>query len=168
MIKMLTRSMPAVFMSALMIAGPAAPARANTTSTLILIGAAVGLISTAINVASKNRQANTVVGTLSNGDTVYADGHVATRNGQTYYPGDHGQTLQCQYNRCAIAGTNGTYQGRFVGYDDHHAMNGRVLHHQHGPPNWAPAYGRRAQDTSGKHGDHDHGHGHGHGHGPPR
>ena len=149
MIKLLTRSIPAVFMSALMIAGPAAPARANTTSTLILIGAAVGVIATAINVNNKNRQANSVVGILPNGDRVYADGHAVAANGQVYYPGDQGQTLQCQNNRCAIAGTNGMYGGRRVGYQNHHGPNGRVLYGQKGPPPWAPAHGHRAHHGPG-------------------
>ena len=143
MIKFFTKSVPAVFMSAMMLMGPAAPARANTTSTLILIGAAAAILGTAINVSNKNRQANSVVGYLSNGDRVYADGHVVTSGGATYYPGAHGQPLQCQSNRCTIAGTNGMYNGRRVGYQNHHGANGRVLNNQQGPPNWAPANGRR-------------------------
>lgn len=138
----MTRTVPAALMSALMFVGPgAAPARANTTSTLLLVGAAAALISTAINVSNKNRQANTLVGYLSNGDRVYADGHVVTRDGQTYYPGDHGQTLQCQNQRCTVVGTNGMYRGRRVGYQNHHAPGGRILQHQAGPPP-PPARGR--------------------------
>jgi len=88
----------------------------------------MGVIATAVNVANKNRQANSVVGYLSNGDRVYADGHAVAANGTVYYPGDQGQTLRCQNNRCAIAGTNGMYQGRRVGYQNHRGPNGRVLY----------------------------------------
>jgi hypothetical protein len=146
MIKFFVKSVPAVFMSAMMLMGPAAPARANTTSTLILIGAAAAILGTAINVSNKNRQANSVVGYLPNGDRVYADGHAVASNGTTYYPGDQGQTLSCQNNRCRIAGTNGMYNGRRVGYENHHGPGGRVLHGQQGPPNWAPARGNRAHN----------------------
>lgn len=135
MMKLLTRTAPAALLSVLMVAAPAQQARANTTSTLILIGAAVAAAATAINVSNKNQKANDLVGYLSNGDRVYADGHVVTRNGATYYPGDHGQTLQCQNQRCTIVGTNGRYRGRNVGYQNHHAGN-RVLFNQSGPPNW--------------------------------
>lgn len=133
MIKLITRTAPAALLSVLMVAGPATPVRANTTSTLILIGAAVAAAATAINVNNKNQKANTLIGYLANGDRVYADGHVVTRNGGTYYPGDHGQTLQCQDMRCAIVGTNGMYRGRHVGFQNHHA-GGRVLYNQPGPP----------------------------------
>lgn len=103
-----------------MLLGPATPARANTTTTAILIGAAAALAATAINVSNKNRVANTVVGYLPNGDTVYQDGHVVIRSGQAYYPGDHGRTLSCRSQRCTIVGTNGTYNGRNVGFQNHH------------------------------------------------
>lgn len=103
-----------------MLLGPATPARANTTTTAILIGAAAALAATAINVSNKNRVANTVVGYLPNGDTVYQDGHVVIRSGQAYYPGDHGRTLSCRNQRCTIVGTNGTYNGRNVGFQNHH------------------------------------------------
>ena len=140
--KLLTRSVPAAFLSVLMVAGGTAPARANTTSTLILIGAAVAAAATIINVNNKNQKANTLVGYLSNGDRVYADGHVVTRSGAIYYPGDHGRTLQCQYQRCRIVGTNGLYQGRRVGYQNHHNGN-RVLVNQPAPPSPPMARGRR-------------------------
>lgn len=134
MTTLFTRAAPAALLSLLMVAAPVQQARANTTSTLILIGAAVAAAATAINVSSKNAKANDLVGYLSNGDRVYADGHVVTRNGGTYYPGDHGRTLQCQNQRCQIVGTNGMYNGRDVGYQNHHAGN-RILNHQQRPPN---------------------------------
>lgn len=141
MMNLFTRTAPAALLAVLMVAAPAQQARANTTSTLILIGAAVAAAATAINVSNKNAKAHDLVGYLSNGDRAYADGHVVTRNGGTYYPGDHGQTLQCQNMRCTIVGTNGMYRGRNVGYQNHHAGN-RVLYHQHGPPSWSHAGGR--------------------------
>jgi hypothetical protein len=91
---------------------PAQPAKANTTSTLLIGAAAAAAALTAINVSNKNAKANARAGYLPNGDSVYQDGHVQTRNGGKYYPGDRGQTLQCQSNRCRVAGQNGMYNGR--------------------------------------------------------
>ena len=88
-----------------------APAKANTFSTLLIGAAAAGAALTAINVTNKNNKARALAGYLPNGDAVYQDGHVATRSGGKYYPGDHGQTLQCENQRCRIVGTNGNYNG---------------------------------------------------------
>ena len=96
------------------------PARANTTSTLLIGAAAAAGIFTAINVSNKNAKANSLAGYTSSGDAVYADGHVMTRSGQKYYPGDHGQTLQCASNRCAVVGQNGEYRGHHYGNTHHH------------------------------------------------
>jgi hypothetical protein len=96
-----------------------APAKADTTSTLLIGAAAAAAAFTAINVTNKNRKANSLAGYLANGDAVYADGHVTTRSGGKYYPGDHGQTLQCANDRCRIVGQNGMYNGHKYGYTHH-------------------------------------------------
>ena len=98
---------------------PAQPARANTTSTLLIGAAAAAAAFTAINVTNKNKKANTLVGHLRNGDAVYADGHVIRRNGAKYYPGDNGQTLSCSNMQCSIVGQNGVYNGHHYGYTHH-------------------------------------------------
>jgi hypothetical protein len=96
------------------------PARANTTSTLLIGAAAAAGIFTAINVSNKNAKANSLAGYTQSGDAVYADGHVMTRSGQKYYPGDRGQTLQCANNRCSVVGQNGEYRGHHYGMTHHH------------------------------------------------
>jgi hypothetical protein len=96
-----------------------APAKADTFSTLLIGAAAAGVALTAINVSNKNHKANSLAGYLPNGDAVYADGHVITHSGAKYYPGDHGQTLQCQNQHCRIVGQNGMYNGHKYGYTHH-------------------------------------------------
>jgi hypothetical protein len=83
------------------------PAKANTTSTLLITAAAVAAIATGINVAEKNARANTVVGYLRNGSVVYADGHVVAPNGQSWYPGNYNQSIACNGQYCSIV--NDTY-----------------------------------------------------------
>ena len=83
------------------------PAKANTTSTLLITAAAVAAIATGINVAEKNAKANTVVGYLRNGSVVYADGHVVAPNGQSWYPGNYNQSIACNGQYCSIV--NNTY-----------------------------------------------------------
>jgi hypothetical protein len=109
----------ALVAAALALSVPAAPAKANTTSTLLIGAAAAAVALTAINVTNKNNKANAVAGRLPNGDTAYADGHVITRSGSKYYPGDHGQTLECANQRCRVAGTNGMYNGHKYAYTRH-------------------------------------------------
>lgn len=87
------------------------PAKADTTSTLLIGAAAAAGIFTAVNVSNKNAKANQVVGHTSSGNTVYADGHVISRNGQKYYPSDRGETLQCSNGNCNTVGSNGNYRG---------------------------------------------------------
>jgi hypothetical protein len=96
------------------------PARANTTSTLLIGAAAAAGIFTAINVSNKNAKARSLVGYTRNGEAVYADGHVMTRSGQKYYPSDRGQTLQCANNRCVEVGNNGDYRGHHYGMTHSH------------------------------------------------
>ena len=78
------------------------PAKADTTSTLLITAAAVAAIATGINVAEKSAKANTVVGYLRNGSVVYADGHVVAPNGQSWYPGNYNQSIACNGQYCSI------------------------------------------------------------------
>lgn len=93
-----------------------APARADgasTTRTIIGVAAAVAGIATAVNVEHKHAVANQVVGYLSDGSTVYADGHVVSPNGQSWYPGNQGQQIACNGQSCSV------YQnGQYTGYNN--------------------------------------------------
>jgi len=99
------------------------PARADgaaSTRNIILGGAALaaGLIIGS-NVAHKSKQAHTVVGYLSDGSAVYADGRVVQQNGASYYPGDYGQGISCNNNSCYVyneRGGNTAYQPQPQGY----------------------------------------------------
>ncbi len=85
------------------------PAKADTTSTLLITAAAVAAIATGINVAEKSAKANTVVGYLRNGSVVYADGHVVAPNGQSWYPGNYNQSIACNGQYCSIVNDSYTY-----------------------------------------------------------
>jgi hypothetical protein len=87
---------------------PASADQAAATRNQILGGLAlIAGIATAVNVSNKNAQANTVQGYTQNGDTVYNDGHVVQRNGQSYYPGNENQSISCNNGDCAVYGNNG-------------------------------------------------------------
>ncbi|HUZ50061.1 MAG TPA: hypothetical protein VMW12_10075 [Candidatus Dormibacteraeota bacterium] len=95
------------------------PAKANTTTTILLGAAAIAGLATAINVENKHRAAGTVVGYLSNGDPVYQDGHIVGNNGQVYYPANNGQQVSCNGQQCylvAANGNNGYYNNGNNGY----------------------------------------------------
>ena len=95
----------------------AAPARADgpsTTRTIIGIVAGIAAIATAANVESKHAKANTVVGYLQDGSTVFADGHVVDRNGNSWYPGNQGLSIGCNGQNCYIY--NGNNNGNGNGY----------------------------------------------------
>src|SRR5271169_3747888 len=70
------------------------PAKADGAASTrnIILGAAALITGIAVesNVAHKNQVANTVVGYLPNGGTVYQNGRVVLPNGQSYYPGQYG------------------------------------------------------------------------------
>lgn len=85
------------------------PAKADTTSTLLITAAAVAAIATGINVAEKSAKANTVVGYLRNGSVVYADGHVVAPNGQSWYPGNYNQSIACNGQYCSIVNDSYNY-----------------------------------------------------------
>jgi hypothetical protein len=105
------------------------PAKADTTSTLLITAAAVAAIATGINVAEKSAKANTVVGYLRNGSVVYADGHVVAPNGQSWYPGNYNQSIACNGQYCSIV--NNTY--------DYGYTNGYPAY-QTSYDNFVPAY----------------------------
>lgn len=107
----LRNTLASLTLAATVFSTTALPAKANTTSTLLLGGAAAAGILTAVNVEHKHRAANTVEGYLPNGDTVYQDGHVVSQSGQSWYPGNQGQSVQCTDQRCFIAGANGYGNG---------------------------------------------------------
>jgi hypothetical protein len=92
---------------------PASADQAAATRNEILGGLAlVAGIATAVNVSHKNAQANTVQGYTPNGDTVYEDGHVVLRDGQSYYPGNENQSISCNNGNCAVYANDGGDNGR--------------------------------------------------------
>lgn len=104
--------------------GPAKADGAASTRNIILgIGALVAGAAIESNIAHKNATANAVTGYLSDGSTVYADGHVVSPNGQSYYPGNYGQTVACNGGNCAITGGNGNTPYS-TGYNSGYAYNG--------------------------------------------
>ncbi len=98
----------AAAMCGVMVTSIQAPARADgaaTTRTIIGAAAAIAGIATAVNVARKHQQANSVQGYLPDGSTVYADGHVVSTNGYSWYPGNQGQQVACNNQQCSIYGS---------------------------------------------------------------
>ena len=93
---------------------PAAADQAAATRNLIFGGiAALAIGLTASNVAHKDAVANTVEGYTPDGSTVYEDGHVVLPDGQSYYPGNQGQSISCNGGACAI----GVYGYNDAGYN---------------------------------------------------
>ena len=108
------RAVGATFMAAAIAVGTAPkPAAANegTTNTILGVAAAIALGVTAANVSHKNAVANTVEGYTPNGATVYQDGHVVMPNGQSYYPGNYGQSVACDNGACDVSGGGYGYNG---------------------------------------------------------
>lgn len=101
----------ALALGAVLISSTGLPAKADTTSTRnIIYGAAAAAAAfTLYNVEHKHALATTVQGYLPDGSTVYKDGHVVSRNGQTWYPGNYGQTVACSNQYCTINGNNNGY-----------------------------------------------------------
>jgi len=94
---------------------PARADTASTTRTILYAVGAIAAIATIANVSHKNAVASTVQGYLPDGSTVYADGRVVARNGQTWYPGNQGLAVACAGQSCQIT-NNGSYNGGNVGY----------------------------------------------------
>ena len=125
MIKWLRSAVATLVMSSMALGAAIAPAKADTTSTLLITAAAVAALMTGINVAEKNAKANQLVGYLPNGNAVYADGHVVARNGQIWYPGNQGENIQCNGGQCYIVGANMGYGGYgYPGYGAYQAGYG--------------------------------------------
>lgn len=97
--------------------GPAKADGAASTRNIILgIGALAAGIAIESNVARKNTAANTVTGQTSDGSTVFNDGHVVTPDGQSYYPGNDGQSIACNDGSCSITGGNGAAPSPYSSY----------------------------------------------------
>jgi hypothetical protein len=111
MIKWLRSGVATLIMSSMAFGAAMQPAKADTTSTLLITAAAAVALMTGINVAEKNAKANQLVGYLPNGSPVYADGHVVARNGQVWYPGNQGENISCNGGQCIIVGANMGYGG---------------------------------------------------------
>ncbi len=101
----------ALALGAVLVSSMGLPAKADTTTNNILYGAAAAIAAfTLYNVEHKQQMANTVEGYLPDGSTVYQDGRVVSRYGQTWYPGNNGQTVACSNQYCTITNNgNGTY-----------------------------------------------------------
>lgn len=127
MIKWVRSGVATLIMSSMALGAAIQPAKADTTSTLLITAAAVAALMTGVNVAEKNAKANQLVGYLPNGSPVYADGHVIARNGQTWYPGNQGQSISCNGGgQCIIVagsgyGGYGGYPGGGYGYPGYSA-----------------------------------------------
>jgi len=87
----------------------AADQAAVTRNTILGVAAAIALGVTAANVAHKDAVANTVEGYTPDGGAVYQDGHVVLPNGQSYYPGNYGQSISCNDGSCGVYGGNYGY-----------------------------------------------------------
>lgn len=130
MMKWLRSGVATLIMSSMAFGFSIQPAKADTTSTLLITAAAVAALMTGINVAEKNAKANQLVGYLPNGSRVYADGHVVARNGAVWYPGNQGENIQCNGYQCMIVGANMGYGGYGYGspgfptYNGYPAYNG--------------------------------------------
>jgi len=136
----------AALAAAIIVPTASQPARADGAASTrnIILGAAALVAGIAIesNVAHKQRLANTLVGYLPDGSPVYADGHVVLPNGQTYYPGNYGQTIACSAQACQITGgnRNAPYYGN-NGYGPYYGNNG------YGPYNNGYQYTRYGQNS---------------------
>jgi hypothetical protein len=120
---------------------PAKADGAASTRTIILGAAAlVAGIAIESNAAHKHAVANTIQGYLPDGSVVYEDGHVVLPNGQTYYPGNYGQTVACSNQACSISAGNGNtpYYGN-APYNGSTPYYGNAPNYGNNAPN--PYYG---------------------------
>lgn len=107
----------ALALGAVLVSATGLPAKADTTTNNILYGAAAAAAAfTLYNVEHKHALATTVQGYLPDGSTVYKDGHVVSQNGQSWYPGNYGQTVACSNQYCTISGGNYGYNN--YGYNN--------------------------------------------------
>lgn len=115
----------ALALGAVLVSATGLPAKADTTTTRnILYGAAAAAAAfTLYNVEHKHQLATTVQGYLPDGSTVYEDGHVVSQNGQSWYPGNYGETVACSNQYCSINGGNGYGYGYNNGYNYNYNNN---------------------------------------------
>ena len=115
--KNIFRSGVAAFaLGAVLVSSMGLPAKADTTTNDLLYGAAAAIAAlTLYNVEHKQQLANAVEGYLPDGSTVYQDGRVVSRNGQTWYPGNNGQTVACSNQYCTITNSGNNAYG-YNGY----------------------------------------------------
>jgi hypothetical protein len=123
------------------------PAKADGAASTrnIILGAAALAAGIAIesNAAHKHAVANTIQGYLPDGSVVYDDGHIVLPNGQTYYPGNYGQTVACSNQVCYISAGNGNapYYGN-APYNGNTPYYGNAPYNGNAPHNGnAPYYG---------------------------
>jgi len=110
----------AVLVGALAFGSAVKPAAADqaavTRNTILGAAAAVAIGLTVANVEHKDAVASTIEGYTPDGSTVYEDGHVVLPNGQTYYPGNVGQSIACNGGQCLISGGGGFDGYGYSGY----------------------------------------------------
>ena len=108
----------ALALGAVLVSATGLPAKADTTSTRNIIygAAAAAAVFTMYNVEHKQALASSVQGYLPDGSTVYRDGHVVSPSGQSWYPGNYGQSIACSNQYCTINGGNNGYYGYNNGY----------------------------------------------------
>ena len=111
----------ALTLGAVLFSATGLPAKAAPTTTQDIIYAATAAAGafTLYNVEHKHQLATTVQGYLPDGSTVYADGHVVSPNGVSWYPGNSGETVACSNQYCSISGSNA------YGYNRRYASNVR-------------------------------------------
>lgn len=118
----------ALALGGILASATALPARADTSTTRnIIYGAAAAAAAfTLYNVEHKHQLATSVQGYLPDGSTVYKDGHVVSQNGQTWYPGNYGETVACSNQYCTISGSNYGYNNGYngYGYNNTYSRNG--------------------------------------------
>lgn len=125
-VSILRSGVAALALGGILASATALPARADTSTTRnIIYGAAAAAAAfTLYNVEHKHQLATTVQGYLPDGSTVYKDGHVVSRNGQTWYPGNYGQTVACSNQYCTIDGSSNGYGYNGYGNNGYGYNNG--------------------------------------------
>ncbi len=142
----MVRTVGAAFMAAALALGslpkPAAADQAAVDrNTALGIAAAIALGLTVANVTHKDAVANTVEGYTPNGGTVYGDGHVVLPNGQSYYPGNYGQSIACNNGSCDISGGSG--------YDNYGPNGYGNYYGNYGPNGYGNYYGNGYNGNDG-------------------
>jgi hypothetical protein len=104
-------SIAALALGATLLTATTQPAKADgaaSTRNIILGAAALAAgVAIASNVEHKQQLASTVEGYTRNGATVYEDGHVVSRNGRSWYPGDESRSVACGADgRCRVSSSN--------------------------------------------------------------